>query len=238
MTRIKSLGLSPELHAYLVAHGSPPDPVLDSLITETKALGGISMMQVAPEQGAFLTMLVRIAGARRIVEVGTFTGYSALCLARGLPADGHLLCCDTSEEWTAIARRHWERAGLAERIELRLAPALETLRALPEEPHLDLAFIDADKEGYIDYYEALLARLHPGGLIVADNVLWSGNVIDPAADDPSTVAIRRFNDHVADDERVDCVMLPISDGLTLARKRSARSRQSERGPQRSAHSAR
>jgi caffeoyl-CoA O-methyltransferase len=219
LTHLKSLGLSPELHDYLVSHGPAPDPVLESLVAETQALGGIAVMQVAPEQGAFLTLLVRLLGARRLVEVGTFTGYSALCLARGLPADGHLLCCDVSEEWTEIARRHWESAGVADRIELRLAPALETLSALPEEPHLDLAFIDADKGGYIDYYEALLPRLRPGGLILADNVLWSGSVADPSNQEDSTVAIRRFNDHVTADDRVESVMLPISDGLTFARRR-------------------
>jgi len=219
MTSIKSLGLSPELHAYLVAHGSPPDPVLDSLARETQALGPISIMQVAPEQGALLTLLVRLCGAHRAVEIGTFTGYSALCLARGLPDDGRLLCCDTSEEWTAIARRHWEKAGVLEKIELRIAPAIETLRALPKSPHLDLAFIDADKVSYIDYYEEILARLRPGGLVLVDNVLWGGAVADPEVSEANTVAIRRFNDHVAADRRVDSVMLPISDGLTFARKK-------------------
>ena len=216
---LKSLGVSPELHAYLVEHGSPPDAVQRSLIEETAALGGISLMQVAPEQGALLELLVRLTGARRVVEVGTFTGYSALCLARGLPEDGQLLCCDVSEEWTQIARRHWQAAGVADRIELRIAPALETLRSLSGEPHLDLAFIDADKGSYIDYYEELLARLVPGGLILVDNVLWSGNVVNPEADDDLTQAIRKFNDHVASDDRVQAVVLPISDGLTFARKK-------------------
>ncbi|HKA16198.1 MAG TPA: class I SAM-dependent methyltransferase [Myxococcota bacterium] len=219
MTEIKSLGLSPELHAYLVARGAPPDPVLDSLARETQALGPISIMQVAPEQGAFLTMVAQLMGARRAVEIGTFTGYSALCLARGLPEDGKLLCCDTSEEWTAVARRHWEKAGVAHKIELKIAPAIETLRALPRTANLDLAFIDADKTSYIDYYEELLGRLRPGGLILVDNVLWSGNVVNPAANDANTAAIRRFNDHVAADRRVESVMLPISDGLTFARKK-------------------
>ena len=219
MSEIKSLGLSPELHAYLVDHGPPADPVLDSLARETQALGPISIMQVAPEQGALLTMLVRLSGARRVVEIGTFTGYSALCLARGLPHDGTLLCCDTSEEWTAIARRHWEKAGVAKKIELRIAPAIETLRALPKTPSIDLAFIDADKVSYIDYYEEILARMGPGGLVLVDNVLWAGNVVNPEAKDANTEAIRRFNDHVAADRRVDSVMLPISDGLTFARKR-------------------
>jgi predicted O-methyltransferase YrrM len=219
MSEIKSLGLSPELHAYLVNHGPPADPVLESLASETRALGGIAIMQVAPEQGAFLTLVAKLMGARRVVEIGTFTGYSALCLARGLPADGKLLCCDVSTDWTAIAKRHWEKAGVADRIELVIAPAIETLRALPKKQEIDLAFIDADKTSYVDYYEEILARLRPGGLILADNVLWSGNVVNPKADDPNTIAIRRFNDHVAEDRRVESVMLPISDGLTFARKK-------------------
>jgi caffeoyl-CoA O-methyltransferase len=219
MSDIKSLGLSKELHAYLVEHGAPHDAVLDSLARETQALGPISIMQVAPEQGALLTLLVRLTGARRVVEIGTFTGYSALCLARGLPEDGTLLCCDTSEDWTAVARRHWEKAGVARKIELVIAPAIETLGALPKTPPIDLAFIDADKVSYIDYYEEILARMGPGGLVLVDNVLWGGNVVNPEAKDANTEAIRRFNDHVAADRRVDSVMLPISDGLTFARKK-------------------
>ena len=215
----KSFALSPEVHRYLLDHGTPPDAVQQELIEETRKLGGISIMQVAPEQGAFLTLFTRAIGARRAVEVGTFTGYSALCIARGLPDDGHLLCCDVSEEWTAIARRHWEKAGVASRIELKIGPGLETLRALPREENLDLAFIDADKPSYPDYYEELLARLRPGGVILVDNVLWMGRVADPSADDDQTNAIRAFNRKVAADERVDRVMLPIADGLTFARKR-------------------
>jgi len=215
----KSFHLSPEVHAYVVAHGSPPDAVQRELIEATRELGGISLMQIAPEQGAFMQLLATATGARRAVEIGTFTGYSALCLARGLPDDGKLLCCDVSEEWTAIGRRFWEKAGVAHKIELRIGPALETLRALPEEPTFDLAFVDADKSGYADYLEALLPRLHEGGLILVDNVLWGGSVVDPDNDSESTNAIRAFNDEVAADSRVECVMLPISDGLTLLRKR-------------------
>ncbi|MGH0031583.1 MAG: O-methyltransferase [Myxococcota bacterium] len=215
----KSFALSPEVHRYLVDHGTPPDAIQQELIEETRKLGGISMMQVAPEQGAFLTLFTRVLGAKRAVEVGTFTGYSSLCIARGLPEDGHLLCCDVSEEWTAIARRSWEKAGVADRIELVIAPAVETLEALPLQEDIDLAFIDADKPGYPAYYEALLARLRPGGVILVDNVLWTGRVADPSADDDQTKAIRAFNDKVAADERVDRVMLPIADGLTFARKR-------------------
>jgi caffeoyl-CoA O-methyltransferase len=215
----KSFALSPEIHAYLVAHGTPPDALQRELIAETKALGGISLMQIAPEQGAFLTLITRLLGARRAIEVGTFTGYSSLCIARGLPRDGQLLCCDVSEEWTSIAKRFWERAGVADRIELRIGPAARTLRSLPKDPVLDLAFIDADKGGYAVYYEEILERLRPGGLILVDNVLWMGKVVDPTDADEATEHIRRFNEQVAEDERVDRVMLPIADGLTLARKR-------------------
>jgi caffeoyl-CoA O-methyltransferase len=177
------------------------------------------MMQIAAEQGAFLTLLARLLNARRIVEVGTFTGYSAICLARGLSDGGQLLCCDVNADWTAIASRYWERAGLTDRIELRLGPALDTLRALPRTPEIDLAFIDADKPGYRSYYEELLPRLRPNGLLVFDNVLWSGLVADPGATDDQTRALRELNDHVVADPRVETVMLGIADGLLLARKR-------------------
>jgi caffeoyl-CoA O-methyltransferase len=215
----KSFHLSPEVHDYLVRHGTPPDALLQELVEETRKLGPISMMQIAPEQGAFMTLLARAIGARRAIEVGTFTGYSAISIARGLPDDGRLLCCDVSGEWSAVARRFFEKAGLAHKIELRLAPGIETLRALPATQDVDLAFIDADKPSYPLYYEEILKRLRPGGLLLADNVLWFGRVADPAADDDQTRAIRRFNDLVAADERVDRVMLPIADGLTIARKR-------------------
>jgi caffeoyl-CoA O-methyltransferase len=215
----KSFLLSPEIHAYLVEHGTPPDGVLKELAVETQRVGPLAMMQVAPEQGALLTLLTKLTGARRAIEVGTFTGYSSLCIARGLPADGKLLCCDVSEEWTGIAKRFWAKAGVADQIELVIAPAAETLRALPEREEWDLAFIDADKPGYPVYYAEILKRLRPGGLILADNVLWMGRVADPAADDAQTQAIRAFNDLVAKDDRVEPVMIPVSDGLTLIRKR-------------------
>ena len=153
------------------------------------------------------------------VEIGTFTGYSALCVARGLSADGHLLCCDVNEEWTSIARRYWEEAGVAGKIELRLGPAAETLRSLPREPHLDQAFIDADKSGYPTYYEEVLARLRPGGLIMFDNTLLSGRVLDPDPADADEVAMAELNDALVADPRVDVVLIPIRDGLTMARKR-------------------
>jgi len=215
----KSFLLTADLASYLVGHGSPPDAIQLALIDETAALGPIAGMQVAPEQGAFLTLLTRLIGARSAVEVGTFTGYSALCIARGLPADGHLLCCDVSEEWTAIARRAWDAAGVADRIELKIAPAADTLRALPHDQTIDLGFIDADKPGYPVYYEELLARLRPNGVLLVDNVLWGGRVTKADADDDNTKAIKAFNDMVAADDRVEAVMLPISDGLTLCRKK-------------------
>jgi caffeoyl-CoA O-methyltransferase len=215
----KSFLLTPELASYLVGHGSPPDAIQLALIEETRALGPIAGMQIAPEQGAFLTLLTKIVGARSAVEVGTFTGYSSLCIARGLPADGHLLCCDVSDEWTSIARRAWANAGVADRIELRLAPGADTLRSLPKEQTIDLAFIDADKPSYPVYYEEILSRLRPNGVLLVDNVLWDGRVVQPDADDDNTKAIRAFNDMVAADDRVEAVMLPIADGLTLCRKR-------------------
>ncbi|MGZ6979741.1 MAG: O-methyltransferase [Acidimicrobiia bacterium] len=215
----KSFFLSSEIHQYLTEHGTPPDAVQRALIDETAALGGISIMQIAPEQGAFMTLLTKLVGARNAVEVGTFTGYSALCIARGLPEDGHLLCCDVSEEWTAVGRKYWEQAGVADRIDLRIAPAVETLRALPKDESIDLAFIDADKPSYAAYYEELLKRLRPGGLIMVDNVLWGGNVIEADPNDENRVAVRAFNDLVANDDRVEAAMLPLGDGLTLIRKR-------------------
>jgi len=215
----KSFFLSAEAHQYLLRHGTEPDAVQRELIEETRRLGGISMMQVAPEQGAFLTLITRVTGARRAVEVGTFTGYSSLCIARGLPDDGKLLCCDVSEEWTSVGRRFWEKAGVAHKIELSIAPAAETLRALPARELFDLAFIDADKPGYPVYYEEILARLRPNGLILVDNVLWMGRVADPEAQDEHTRHIRAFNDKVVADPRVEVVMLAIADGVTLIRKR-------------------
>jgi len=214
----KFTALTPALYDYLVAYNPPPDPVLRDLAAETKALGPISRMQIAVEQGVFLTFLARALGARRAVEIGTFTGYSAISIARGLVPDGTLLCCDLNEEWTAIARRYFARAGLAERITLRIAPAIETVRALPRAPEIDLVFIDADKTGYRGYYEELLPRLRPNGVLIFDNVLWSGHVIDPDDHSTSTEAIRALNDAVARDRRVEAVMLPVSDGITLVRK--------------------
>ncbi|HEY8756457.1 MAG TPA: O-methyltransferase [Candidatus Dormibacteraeota bacterium] len=215
----KSFLLTEQLHQYLVNHSLPLDDVQRSLIAETEALGGVSGMQIAPEQGAFLTVLTAALGVSSAVEVGTFTGYSALCIARGLAGGGHLLCCDVSEEWTAIGRRHWERAGVGDRIELRIAPASETLRSLPEAATIDMAFLDADKRGYRDYAEQLIPRLRPGGILLVDNVLWHGAVIEADADtDTDAAHIRAFNDWLAGNRDVESVMLPIADGVTLARK--------------------
>jgi predicted O-methyltransferase YrrM len=215
----KFTALTPELYAYLVEHRSERDPALAALARETAALGGLSLMQIAPEQGALMTLLARAVGARQAVEVGTFTGYSALCVARGLAEDGRLLACDVNVEWTAIGRRHWDAAGVGHKIDLRLGPALETLRGLPREPRFDFAFIDADKINYHAYYEEILARTRPNGLVLFDNVLWFGNVLDAATADADTRALRELNDAVAADERVESVMLPIADGLTVVRKR-------------------
>jgi caffeoyl-CoA O-methyltransferase len=191
--------------------------VLEEVERETDALGSIAVMQIAPEQGAFMELLVRAIGAHRAIEVGTFTGYSAICIARGLPHDGQLLCCELDEEWTRRARANIERAGVADRVELRLGPALDTLRALPAEPDFDFAFVDADKPGYAAYYEELLPRLRQGGLILFDNVLLGGRVLD--GDHEGAVAMRKLNDFLIADERVDCAMVGIADGITLVRKR-------------------
>jgi caffeoyl-CoA O-methyltransferase len=215
----KSFFLTPQLHEYLLAHAPPVDDIQRDLIAETAELGGISMMQISPEQCAFLTVLTRLIGARYAVEVGTFTGYSSIAIARGLTDDGHMLCCDISEEWTSIAQRYWKRAGLDDKIVLRLGPALDTLRAIPPEHQIDLAFIDADKPNYPAYYEEILARLRPNGVILVDNTLWGGSVIDPKADEPNLTAIRAFNDLVAADDRVEGLILTIGDGLTLLRKK-------------------
>jgi caffeoyl-CoA O-methyltransferase len=215
----KSFFLSPEIADYLIAHGTPPDELQQRLIAETSGLGRVAGMQISAEQGAFMTVLTRLVGARRAIEVGTFTGYSALCIARGLPDDGGLLCCDVNEDWTAIGRRYWQEDGVAAKIELRIGPAIDTLSALSTEPMWDLAFIDADKPNYPRYYDEVLTRLRRGGVILVDNVLWGGRVIEPDPADEDLKAILAFNDLVAADDRVDRVMLPIGDGLTLVRKR-------------------
>lgn len=201
--------------AYMDAHSSPPDAVQRDLIAATEALGDIGRMQIDPVAGSLMSILVGLLQPRFAVEVGTFTGYSALAVAKALPPGGRLLCCDVSEEWTAIAQPYWERAGVADRIDLRIAPALETLRSLPSQPPVDFAFIDADKANYIGYYEELVGRLSPRGVILVDNVLWGGGVADPDRDDPTTEALRAFNAHAVADHRVQVALLPVGDGLTL-----------------------
>jgi caffeoyl-CoA O-methyltransferase len=216
---VRSFLVTDEVRDYAVAHGSwQPDDVVDQLHADTQALGRVAGMQIGDDQGQLLTMLTRLVGARRAVEVGTFTGYSSLCIARGLAPGGSLLCCDISEEWTSIGVRAWARAGVADRIELRIAPALETLSALPDVADIDLVFIDADKPGYRGYWEQLVPRVRSGGLLLADNVLWSGEIADESVTDDATQALRAFNDTVAADDRVEVVVLPAFDGLTLARK--------------------
>ncbi|GAB3896062.1 DUF2218 domain-containing protein [Microbispora bryophytorum] len=211
--------LSPVVDDYLLTHCSPADEVLRDLVVRTREeTAGAAGMQVSHDEGALLTMLARMSGARLAVEVGVFTGYSSICIARGLPAGGRLLACDVSTEWTSIARNYWERAGVADRIDLRIAPALETLRALPAEPVIGFAFIDADKESYPDYYEEVVTRLSPGGLVVVDNVFQGGRVFDPAFQGDAQVAVRRLNETIARDERVESVMLPVRDGVTIARR--------------------
>ncbi len=220
MADFRSIDVTSEVFDYLCAHGTPPDATYEAIRAETEeACGPFAGMQIGADQYALLTLLTRLVDARFAVEVGTFTGTSATAIAKGLPEGGRLLCCDISEEWTAIARRHWAAAGVADRIDLRLAPALETLSALPDDAVIDLAFIDADKTGYVGYYEAIVPRLRPNGLLIADNVLWSGRVVDPSVTDADTEAIRAFNDHVAADGRCDTVMLSVGDGITLVRRR-------------------
>jgi caffeoyl-CoA O-methyltransferase len=216
---MRSFTVTDEIRDYAVGHGSwRPDDVVRRLRTETEALGASAGMQIGDDQGQLLTMLTRLVGARRAVEVGTFTGYSSLCIARGLAPGGSLLCCDVSAEWTAIALRAWERAGLRDRIDLRIAPAAQTLASLPDVADVDLVFIDADKAGYAAYWDELVPRVRPGGVLLADNVLWGGQVVDEHGTGDDLAALRAFNDKVAADDRVEVVLLPAFDGLTVARK--------------------
>jgi caffeoyl-CoA O-methyltransferase len=215
----RSFLIDDRLGWYIAAHTEPMDPVLARITERTAALGGYAEMQIGADQSAFLTMLCRFAGVTNAVEVGTFTGSSALAIARGLAPGGRLLCCDVSEEWTAIARDGWTEAGVHDRIDLRIGPGIDTLRSLPTDPVIDLAFVDADKTGYPDYYEELVPRLRPGGWIVADNTLRGGAVVDPEADDDGVRAIRAYNDRAVADDRVDTVLLHLADGLTVSQKR-------------------
>jgi predicted O-methyltransferase YrrM len=211
--------LTDELHDYMVEHGARQDDVLRRVQEETAAMGDVSVMQIAPDQGAFMTLLCRSIGASEAIELGTFTGYSAICIARGLAPGGRLVACELSEEYAEVAARNIEAAGVADRVEIRIGPALETVRALPERELFDFVFIDADKPGYPAYYDELLPRMRGGGLVVVDNVLQGGDVVSDDAEGDSVAAIRRLNDTITADERVDTAMVAIADGLMLARKR-------------------
>jgi caffeoyl-CoA O-methyltransferase len=216
----RTLDLDDRLYDYLLNVGVRESDLLKELRAETSKLSGAGM-QIGPDQGAFMHLLAGLIGARRCLEVGTFTGYSSICVASALPEDGKLICCDVSEEYTSIARNFWRRAGLESKIELRLGPAVATLDHLIEAkvPEFDFIFIDADKANYPNYYERALKLVRTGGLIAIDNVLWGGDVANPAENDEDTVAIRAVNDKVRADERVTLSMIPLGDGLTLARKR-------------------
>lgn len=217
----RTLNLDERLYRYLLDHTVRENALLQEL-RETTAQLEMARMQISPEQGQFMALLVELTGAERIIEIGTFTGYSALCMAQAMPARGRMVCCDISEEWTRTARDFWHRAGIDNRIRLHLGPALDTLDELLERDgpgSYDMAFIDADKTGYAEYYERCLALLRAGGLLMFDNTLWDGTVANPDINDEDTQAIRRLNDRLLADERVSISLVPIGDGLTLARKR-------------------
>lgn len=217
----RTIQIDERLHAYLLASSLREPESLRTLRDETHALPQRNM-QISPEQGQFMQLLVELMGAKRILEIGTFTGYSAMAMALAMPADGRVVTCDVSEAFTSVARRHWKAAGVDAKIDLRLAPALETLDALVTSAAgtFDMAFIDADKANYGAYYDKVVQLLRPGGLCMVDNVLWDGRVADPLVQDVDTVAIRALNGKIHADARVTVSMVPIGDGLTLARKRA------------------
>jgi predicted O-methyltransferase YrrM len=213
----KTLPLTPELARYLLDHSSPLPPLATRLIDETAAMGRVGGMQISPEQGLFLRLLITLTGARRVLEIGTFTGFSSLMMAYGGAEE--VVCLDISEEFTSVARRYWAEAGVDQVIDLRIGPAVDSLKHLGEDEVFDFVFIDADKDNYPAYFEMSLARLEPDGLIAVDNTLWSGRVLDPSDRTPDTVAIRSFNEALAHDDRVETLILPIGDGLTLIRRK-------------------
>ena len=217
----RAVTMTDTLYSYILDHSVREHPVLAELRAETAKLP-MAVMQIGADQGQFMALLTKLVGARRCLEVGVFTGYSSLSVALALPADGTIVALDVSEEWTAIARRYWKKAGVEHKIDLRLAPALstlDTLISLQESGRFDMAFIDADKGNYLGYYERCLELVRPGGLIMIDNTLWSGDVADPTKNEPDTVALRALNDALHHDERIDVALLPVGDGVTLARKR-------------------
>jgi predicted O-methyltransferase YrrM len=217
----RRLQITDEIHRYLVDHSVREPDVLARLRDATASLPQ-AQMQIGPEQGQLMALLAKLVGAKRCIEVGVFTGYSSLAVALALPQDGRILACDVSEQWTAIARRFWREAGVEHKIELKLQPAVRTLEELlaaGEASRYDFAFVDADKPAYDTYYELLLKLLRPGGLMALDNTLWSGAVADPNEREPNTVALRALNEKLHRDERIDLSLLPVGDGLTLARKR-------------------
>ena len=217
----RTLAIDDRLYQYLLEHSVRETPVMREL-RELTLQHELARMQIAPEQGQLMALLVELLGAKRAIEVGTFTGYSALCIAQAMPAGAQLICCDINQEWTAVAQRYWERAGIRDRIDLRIGPALETLDGLiraEQTGRFDMAFIDADKTNYRNYYERCLELLRPGGLVMFDNTLWGGSVADPTNRDEDTVALRALNECLHQDPRVGISLVPIGDGLTLARKR-------------------
>jgi len=217
----RAVTMTENLYRYLVDHSLRDHPVLRELREETARLPN-AVMQIGPDQGQFMALLTKLVGARRCLEVGVFTGYSSLSVALALPQDGTIVALDVSEEWTAVAQRYWKKAGVDHKIDLRLAPALntlDTLISLQESGRFDMAFIDADKGNYLGYYERCLQLVRRGGLILIDNTLWSGDVADPSKNEPDTVALRALNDALHHDERIDLALLPVGDGVTLARKR-------------------
>lgn len=216
----QTIGLDDNLYEYLLSVSLKETPEQEALRVET-AKQAYSMMQISPDQGQFMALLLKLINARRVIEIGTFTGYSALTMALALPENGELIACDVSKEWTSIGQRYWKQAGVADKIDLHIAPASKTLKSLIDNGQsstFDFAFIDADKESQIHYYQLCLELIRPGGLIAIDNVLWGGSVADSRNRDIDTAAIREFNDYVYQDTRVDISLVPIGDGLTLARK--------------------
>jgi O-methyltransferase len=223
-SEVKHVPINQALRGYLLRSCSPPEKAVVSLVERTAAAGEMAGMMVPAEQAALLTLLTRMLAARTAVDVGTFTGLSALALALGMPEDGRVITCDVTDTWVGLAREHWQRAGVADRIDFRLGPAGRTLRGLPPDLEVDIVFLDADKMNYLEYYRLAVPLLRPGGLLVADNVLLDGYVLDPELADGSLMrscarTLRTFNAELAADDRLETVMLPIADGLTIARKR-------------------